>query len=64
MYFQRAMDMSGGLDFEAGRLRAQVLMELGRFQHAADQLLEVLPLKPCDSIGLGESFSRLTFENH
>lgn len=52
-YFQKALDMSGGMDFEAGRLKAQVLMELGRFQKAVDTLLQVLPLKPTDSIALG-----------
>jgi len=52
-YFQKAFDMSGGIDFEAGRLKAQVHMELGQFQKAVAMLLDVLPLKPCDSIALG-----------
>ena len=48
--------MSGGLDFEAGRLKAQVLMELGKFEAAVSLLREILPLKPTDSIALGILF--------
>jgi hypothetical protein len=59
VYFQKAFDMSGGVDFEAGRLKAQVLLELGRFREAADMLLDVLPLKPTDSIALGMLYSTL-----
>ena len=52
-FLQRAFDLSGGVDFEAGRLRAQVLMELGDFRQAAEQLRHILHLKPCDSVALG-----------
>jgi hypothetical protein len=57
VYFQQALDQSGGVDFEAGRLQGQVLMEIGRYKEAAEALLRVLPLKPTDSVGLGESLT-------
>lgn len=51
--FERAFELSGGIDMEAGRLHAQVLMELGLFEKAVDVLRTVLPLKPCDPVALG-----------
>jgi tetratricopeptide (TPR) repeat protein len=50
---ERAFDLSGGVDMEAGRLQAQVLMEMGLFEKAVEVLRAVLPLKPCDPVGLG-----------
>jgi len=49
---KRAFELSGEVDIEAGRLRAQILMEEGKFTEAASLLRCVIPLKPCDPVAL------------
>lgn len=50
--FEKAFELSRGLDFEAYRLKAQILMEFGRFEEAEKTLRHILPLNPCDSLAL------------
>jgi tetratricopeptide (TPR) repeat protein len=51
-HFDMAFELSQDTDYEAYRLKAQVLMDMGRYEEAIVALRKVLPLNPCDPIGL------------
>lgn len=50
--FDRAFHLSNNIDFEAGLLKAQVLMDNSRYEDAKVILRSILPLNPCDSVAL------------